>query len=137
MWVAGSGFFLCCALKWPGLFTRLLTARLFVCRCPARTDSPAWATALHCYYGLRERCLGVESLEGAVAALAGVWGDWGQAVDAAQGFNRRVTEGKLAAKLIAKRAGLPHWASIQTMLDLEVVLRVWLQSLKIEDPSAL
>ena len=47
-----------------------------------------------------------------------------QAVDAAQGFNRRVTEGKLAAKLIAKNAGIADWAKIQTMLDLEVCVRV-------------
>ena len=44
----------------------------------------------------------------------------GQAVDAATGFNRRVTEGKLAAKLVAKKSGVASWAGIQTMLDLEV-----------------
>ena len=49
-----------------------------------------------------------------------------QAVDAATGFNRRVTEGKLAAKLVAKKAGLPNWASIQTMLELEVLPCPWL-----------
>jgi hypothetical protein len=43
-----------------------------------------------------------------------------QAVDAATGFNRRVTEGKLAAKLVAKRSGLPNWRTIQTILELEV-----------------
>jgi hypothetical protein len=43
-----------------------------------------------------------------------------QAVDAATGFNRRVTEGKLAAKLVAKKSGVASWAGIQTMLDLEV-----------------
>ena len=41
-------------------------------------------------------------------------------MDAATGFNRRVTEGKLAAKLAAKRAGLPNWRTIQTILELEV-----------------
>ncbi len=47
-----------------------------------------------------------------------------QAVDAATGFNRRVTEGKLAAKLVAKKCGVPGWAGIQTLLDLEVRTRV-------------
>lgn len=47
-----------------------------------------------------------------------------QAVDAATGFNRRVTEGKLAAKLVAKRAGVESWASIQTMLELQRALKL-------------
>ena len=46
-----------------------------------------------------------------------------QAVDAAKGFNLRVTEGKLAAKLVAKKAGLADWAGIQTMLELQVCLK--------------
>jgi hypothetical protein len=49
---------------------------------------------------------------------------FGQAVDAATGFNRRVTEGKLAAKLIAKKAGVATWASIQTMLELQTALKL-------------
>ena len=42
-----------------------------------------------------------------------------KAVDAEKRYNRRVTEGKLAAKLVAKHAGLPNWAAQETFRQLQ------------------
>jgi len=39
-----------------------------------------------------------------------------------EGYNCRVTEGKLAAKLLAKRAGFADWAGIKTVLELQTAL---------------
>jgi len=60
--------------------------------------------------------------EGGVIVVANSLVEASKAVDAATGFNRRVTEGKLAAKLIAKKAGVASWASIQTILELQKAL---------------
>jgi len=45
-----------------------------------------------------------------------------KAVDPTAYYNLRVTEGKLAAKLVCKKAGAPGWEGMQTMLDLQTAL---------------
>ncbi len=47
-----------------------------------------------------------------------------KAVDAERRYNKRVTEGKLAAKLLAKRLGLPAWAAIQTLRELQTAMKL-------------
>lgn len=42
-----------------------------------------------------------------------------KAVDAAQKYNRRVAEGKLAAKLVAKKEGKDNWKTIQHVHELQ------------------
>jgi galactokinase len=42
-----------------------------------------------------------------------------KAVDSEKRYNRRVTEGKLAAKLVAKSAGVADWAGMQSFRQLQ------------------
>lgn len=37
-----------------------------------------------------------------------------------EGYNCRVTEGKLAAKIVAKNAGVADWKTVQTVSQLQV-----------------
>jgi N-acetylgalactosamine kinase len=45
-----------------------------------------------------------------------------KAVDAEKRYNKRVTEGKLGAKLVAKGEGLPGWAAVATFRGLQEAL---------------
>jgi N-acetylgalactosamine kinase len=53
-----------------------------------------------------------------------------KAVDAEKRYNKRVTEGKLAAKLIAKGHGVSSWQKYQTLRQLQ-------EDLKLDNPAAL
>ena len=43
-----------------------------------------------------------------------------KAVDSEKRYNRRVTEGKCAVKLVAKGEGVPNWKAQQTFRQLQV-----------------
>eukprot|EP01138_Halocafeteria_seosinensis_P016450 gb/GECG01016781.1/.p1 GENE.gb/GECG01016781.1/~~gb/GECG01016781.1/.p1 ORF type:complete len:668 (+),score=125.42 gb/GECG01016781.1/:1-2004(+) len=47
-----------------------------------------------------------------------------KAVDAAQRYNRRVTEGKLAAKLVAKKEGKDTWKNVKTVYALQKLFSI-------------
>jgi N-acetylgalactosamine kinase len=47
-----------------------------------------------------------------------------KAVDAEKRYNKRVTEGKLAVKLVAKGLGVPAWRSIATFRHLQETLKL-------------
>jgi N-acetylgalactosamine kinase len=53
-----------------------------------------------------------------------------KAVDAEKRYNRRVTEGALASKLLAKKLGVPNWSEMFTLRDVQLAM-------KLPSPSAL
>jgi galactokinase len=53
-----------------------------------------------------------------------------KAVDAEKRYNKRVTEGKFAAKLVAKGAGVATWAAMQSFRQVQ-------EALKLPSPGAL
>jgi N-acetylgalactosamine kinase len=67
---------------------------------------------------------------GATFVIANTLEEVPKAVEAEKRYNKRVTEGKLAVKLIAKGHGVADWKKFQTLRQLQ-------EDLKLDNPAAL
>ena len=56
---------------------------------------------------------------GATFVVSNTLEESAKAVDAEKRYNKRVTEGKIAAKLLAKAHGLASWSKVQTLRQLQ------------------
>jgi N-acetylgalactosamine kinase len=61
---------------------------------------------------------------GAVFVVSNTLEESAKAVDAEKRYNRRVTEGKLAAKLLAKGLGVPNWQAMGSLRDVQVAMKL-------------